>query len=74
MPDDVAPENWALTVENAVCLFDVSPPWLNRALSSERRRLVRAVDGVSFKESLSKQIRMGSAQTRQGPSHWTLSI
>ena len=48
MPDDVAAENWALTVEDAVCLFDVSPPWLNRVLSGERRRLVRAVDGVSF--------------------------
>ena len=48
MPDDVAPEDWALTVADAVCLFDVSPPWLNRVLSGERRRVLRAVDGVSF--------------------------
>jgi peptide/nickel transport system ATP-binding protein len=28
--------------------FDVSRPWLNRALEREPRRLLRAVDGVSF--------------------------
>src|SRR5712671_5833168 len=28
--------------------FDVSRPWLNRALEGEPRRIVRAVDGVSF--------------------------
>ncbi len=38
----------ALTVQDAVCLFDVSPPWLDRVLSGARRRVLRAVDGVSF--------------------------
>ncbi len=28
--------------------FDVSRPWLNRALEGEPRRMLRAVDGVSF--------------------------
>src|SRR5712691_10701795 len=28
--------------------FDVSRPWLNRALEGEPRRILRAVDGVSF--------------------------
>ena len=28
--------------------FDVSPPWLNRVLERAPRRLLRAVDGVSF--------------------------
>src|SRR5437870_2230933 len=28
--------------------FDVSRPWLNRVLEREPRRLLRAVDGVSF--------------------------
>ena len=28
--------------------FDVSRPWLNRVLEGEPRRLLRAVDGVSF--------------------------
>jgi len=31
-----------------VCLFDVSPRWLNRMISGGGRRIVRAVDGVSF--------------------------
>jgi peptide/nickel transport system ATP-binding protein len=43
MPDDVA-----LTVAGATCLFDVSPPWLDRVLSGARRRILRAVDDVSF--------------------------
>jgi peptide/nickel transport system ATP-binding protein len=38
----------ALTVRDAVCLFDVSPPFLDRVLSGARRRVLRAVDGVSF--------------------------
>jgi peptide/nickel transport system ATP-binding protein len=38
----------ALTVQDAVCLFDVSPPFLDRVLSGARRRVLRAVDGVSF--------------------------
>src|SRR5687768_3373429 len=28
--------------------FDVSRPWLNRVIEREPRRLLRAVDGVSF--------------------------
>ncbi len=43
MPDEVA-----LTVADATCLFDVSPPWLDRVLSGVRRRMLRAVDDVSF--------------------------
>ena len=43
MPDDIA-----LTVADATCLFDVSAPWLNRVLSGGQRRVLRAVDGVSF--------------------------
>jgi peptide/nickel transport system ATP-binding protein len=43
MPDEIA-----LTVQDAVCLFDVSPPLLDRLLSGARRRVLRAVDGVSF--------------------------
>ena len=43
MPDPIA-----LTVQDAVCLFDVSPPFLDRVLSGARRRVLRAVDGVSF--------------------------
>ena len=38
----------AVQITNAVCRFDVSPPWLNRVLSSAARRIVQAVDGVSF--------------------------
>ena len=38
----------ALHVADAVCLFDVSQPWLNRVLSGAKRRVVRAVDSVSF--------------------------
>jgi peptide/nickel transport system ATP-binding protein len=41
-------ESIALTVRDAVCLFDVSPPFLDRVLSGARRRVLRAVDGVSF--------------------------
>ena len=28
--------------------FDVSPPWLNRAVEGTGRRVVKAVDGVDF--------------------------
>jgi peptide/nickel transport system ATP-binding protein len=37
-----------LRVENAGRDFDVSRPWLNRALEREPRRILRAVDGLSF--------------------------
>ena len=38
----------AITVTDARCDFDVSAPWLNRVLSGAERRILRAVDGVSF--------------------------
>ncbi len=37
-----------LQVENLKRYFDVSPPWLNRILDGSGRRVVHAVDGVSF--------------------------
>jgi len=37
-----------LTLSEVSRDFDVSRPWLNRALEGEPRRLLRAVDGVSF--------------------------
>ncbi|OYU50140.1 MAG: ABC transporter ATP-binding protein [Rhizobiales bacterium PAR1] len=38
----------ALTVEDATCHFDVSAPWLTRVLQQSQRRILKAVDGVSF--------------------------
>ena len=38
----------ALTVDNATCHFDVSAPWLTRVLQQSPRRILKAVDGVSF--------------------------
>jgi oligopeptide/dipeptide ABC transporter ATP-binding protein len=38
----------ALTVANASCHFDVSATWLSRVISGSDRRIVRAVDDVSF--------------------------
>ena len=37
-----------LTLDNVSRDFDVSRPWLNRVIEREPRRLLRAVDGVSF--------------------------
>ncbi|MGQ3027239.1 MAG: ABC transporter ATP-binding protein [Ferrovibrionaceae bacterium] len=37
-----------LKVEGLKRYFDVSPPWLNRVLDGSGRRVVHAVDGVSF--------------------------
>jgi peptide/nickel transport system ATP-binding protein len=37
-----------LKVENAACWFDVSPPWLSRVIERRQRRVLKAVDGVSF--------------------------
>ncbi len=37
-----------LEVQDLARSFDVSRPWLNRVLEGEPRRLLRAVDGVSF--------------------------
>ncbi|MGI9133873.1 MAG: ABC transporter ATP-binding protein [Rhodoferax sp.] len=41
-------ESPLLSVENAGRDFDVSRPWLNRVIEREARRVLRAVDGVSF--------------------------
>ncbi len=38
----------ALTVTHASCHFDVSASWLSRTVSGSGRRIVRAVDDVSF--------------------------
>ena len=38
----------AITVRDAACHFDVSPPLLSRLLQGSQRRILRAVDGVSF--------------------------
>jgi peptide/nickel transport system ATP-binding protein len=37
-----------LSVEDAACWFDVSPPWLTRVIERRGRRTLKAVDGVSF--------------------------
>jgi len=37
-----------LRVEDAACWFDVSPPWLSRVIERRPRRVLKAVDGVSF--------------------------
>jgi peptide/nickel transport system ATP-binding protein len=37
-----------LSVEDAACWFDVSPPWLTRVIERQGRRMLKAVDGVSF--------------------------
>ena len=44
-----AGEDVLVAVENLAKLFDVSPPLLNRLLQGEKRILLTAVDGVSFK-------------------------
>ena len=38
-----------LDVAAASCLFDVSPPWISRVLLRAPQKLLRAVDGVSFR-------------------------
>lgn len=38
----------ALQVDGAKCYFDVSQPWLSRLLERSPKRVLRAVDGVSF--------------------------
>ena len=40
--------NIALTVAKATCHFDVSAPWLTRFLKREPRRILKAVQDVSF--------------------------
>ncbi len=41
-------ETPAVTVTGATCHFDVSPPWLDRVLRHAPRRILRAVEDVSF--------------------------
>jgi peptide/nickel transport system ATP-binding protein len=38
-----------LAVEDVACWFDVSPPWLSRVIEGKPQRVLKAVDGVSFK-------------------------
>ncbi len=42
------PDAAFVRLENVSRHFDVSPPWLERLLSRSGRRILRAVDGVSF--------------------------
>ena len=42
------PSRPLLQVENLAKYFDVSPPFITRALNREGRTLLKAVDGVSF--------------------------
>jgi len=51
-----------LTVEDVACWFDVSPPWLARVIERRPRRILRAVDGVSF------QVRRGTTFSIVGES------
>jgi peptide/nickel transport system ATP-binding protein len=44
----VTEEPALVSVRNLVRHFDVSPPWIVRRLNREPRRILRAVDGVSF--------------------------
>ncbi len=46
----------ALRVDGAKCHFDVSPSWLTRVLQSSPKRVLRAVDGVSFSVPLGKTL------------------
>lgn len=52
----------ALTVTNASCHFDVSASWLSRLATGGPRRIVRAVDNVSF------QIKRGTTFSIVGES------
>ena len=47
-PSGVGSTPALVRVEQLTRVFDVSPPWLNRVLAGEPRRLLRAVDDVSF--------------------------
>ncbi|NIA70160.1 ATP-binding cassette domain-containing protein [Pelagibius litoralis] len=46
---DTPVERTLVEVEGLAKLFDVSPPLLNRILQGEKRVLLKAVDGISFK-------------------------
>ncbi len=37
-----------LEVDDVACWFDVSPPFLNRVIEGKQRKVLKAVDGVSF--------------------------
>jgi peptide/nickel transport system ATP-binding protein len=45
-----------------VCRFDVSPPWISRVIERKPRRILKAVDGVSFR------VRRGSTFSIVGES------
>ena len=47
-PQSIAAGDTFLKVNNLVRHFDVSPPFLNRLIERTERRIVKAVDGVSF--------------------------
>ncbi|MBM3572192.1 MAG: ATP-binding cassette domain-containing protein [Alphaproteobacteria bacterium] len=51
-----------LTAEDVACWFDVSPPWLARVVERRPRRVLKAVDGVSF------QIKRGTTFSIVGES------
>ena len=44
----MAERDTILNVEGVSCHFDASAPWLRRLMRSERRRYLKAVNGVSF--------------------------
>ncbi len=48
VPEPAAPEPPVLEAANLTRVFDVSRPWLQRRLAREQRRILRAVDDVSF--------------------------
>ena len=45
---DVAEREIVVAASNVTCLFDVSAPLLNRIIERQPKRILRAVDGVSF--------------------------
>ncbi len=44
----MAESNAVLTVDGVSCLFDVSPPWLQRVIDRTPRRILKAVQDASF--------------------------
>ena len=61
-----------LKVEDLSCYFDVSPPLLNRTIEGTGRRIVHAVDGVSFAIRPGRDLLAGGRvrlrQVDRGPS------
>ena len=50
-PQHVAEGDTLVRIRDLVRYFDVSPPFLNRLIERMDRRIVKAVDGVSFEIS-----------------------